>query len=542
MKRMPNRRRLFFHTIGKALACLLCLSGVFGANHGYAEMKLHLSNEFSLTSNDITGPGKASSSLTKGVSYLNVLSVSGMGTMKQFDYNFNIGAKSTDDFRNDLKIHSLTNLQARITDKIHTINLGDTFESFSQYSLSTAVKGGSYRYFNQAMKLPEITLVYGLAYPRWDNVWRDDETKIVERQVFGARIKQSFTEDLWAGLSAVRSNDDRRVRDSDPLYRNQLYSLDMEYRPIPGLTVSGELAFNKTDASEQKGADFNESRGYAVKISAIGDQDPSRVTLEYERVTPDFQTFLGSATPDREKFKARWRYKYSKTVTINTGFLWFRNDLEGKRADGRTDHYKPDLGVTFKKLFGRTYSTADISYKLNVSENGTSKTDHIINLNYRDKFGFVDSDTNIGYTSYETRGRTRDRRNEFTSNIALNSRHTVGEFIFSPALYLGSWRGRNLLEDQSDIIYEYSFGMGIDVPKLKINSNVKIGQNKLEKDVGDDSKKIFANLNIFYRPTFLEKLNQGMFFLRAYINDFKFTTGSRDFRETSITAGLNIEL
>ncbi len=61
------------------------------------------------------------------------------------DYNFNLGAKGTDDKRNDIQPFSLTNMQGRFTNKVHTLTIGDTFESFSQYALNTAVKGASYR-------------------------------------------------------------------------------------------------------------------------------------------------------------------------------------------------------------------------------------------------------------------------------------------------------------------------------------------------------------------------------------------------------------
>ena len=34
----------------------------------------------------------------------------------------------------------------------------------------------------------------------------------------------------------VGSEDDKRINTTDPLYNNTIYSLDLEYRPIPGLT------------------------------------------------------------------------------------------------------------------------------------------------------------------------------------------------------------------------------------------------------------------------------------------------------------------
>ncbi len=150
-------------------------------NSVYGEHEFHLTNEISFASNNVSGPGYQSSSLKEGFHYLNVLGITGMGKVKGFDYNLNLGLKSTDDRTNDPKTHSLTNAQLRLTNKIHTFNVGDTFESFSQYTLSSALKGGSYKYVDPSMKLPELTLIYGVAYPRWDSLWRDQKTSVIER-------------------------------------------------------------------------------------------------------------------------------------------------------------------------------------------------------------------------------------------------------------------------------------------------------------------------------------------------------------------------
>ena len=153
---MLKIRKIFFYHLANTsaiiLACLCLASNV------HAENEFHLSNEFFVTHNSVTDQGNASSSLTEGFRYLNVLGINGNGKISQFDYNFNIGGKATDDTRNDPMTFSLTNLQGKITNKIHTINFGDTFESFSQYSLSTALKGASYRFFDEVANTPEITI------------------------------------------------------------------------------------------------------------------------------------------------------------------------------------------------------------------------------------------------------------------------------------------------------------------------------------------------------------------------------------------------
>lgn len=523
--------------VRRFLLSVLLLAGfaVTCAGTAAAETELHMSNEFAATYNDVHGPGSASSSLSEGLRYLDVLNVYGSGTSGSVEYLFKAGGKATDDPRNDVRHFTLTNLNGRITNKIHTLTLGDTFESFSQYGLASAVKGGSYRYADPSWNSPEVTLVYGMAYPRWGNFWGEDA---VERQVIGGRIKQGIADGLWAGFSGVKTIDHVRLGGS-PLYDNSNWTADFEYRPIPGLTLNGEASFSNTDESQAGGIDLDYN-GNAVKFLAVGDGDPSRVTLEYERISPTFLTLAGSATPDREKVKAKWRYKYAKDTTLNFGFLWYRDNLDGQKAFA-TNHYKPEAGITVSKLWGRQYSSSSLTYKLDNSHSRMNDTwDHFVNLNYRDRFGVFDSDTNLGYTHFDTKSARRG--GEFTYNTSLNTRYTAGRFIFKPSLYLGGWSARDELANNNDQIYEYSLGLGAEVPDIKLTANLKGGQNRLVKDAGTDSTKTFASLNVFYRPKFLERLNQGMLFLKASVNDFGFSTSGRDFRESSVSAGINVQI
>jgi len=513
----------------------------------WAQNEFHLSNEFSYTYNDISGPGSAQSSLKQGFSYLEVMNINNIGNFKGFDYTFNFGLKATDDRANDIKTFSMTNLQGRITNKIHTVNLGDTFENFSQYALSSAFKGASYRFVKEDTYIPEVTLIYGYAYPRWDNAFAvyDGRVPAIQRMVTGGRIKENIGKTFWAGFSYVHSKDDYRVNPTDSLYTNNAYTVDFEYRPIKGLTIAGESSFSDQKEVPGEGTGLAETsrHGSAYKLTAVGDADPSRVSLEYERIAPNFTTLVGSATPDREKAKGKWRYKFNRNVTTNLGLLWFRDNLDGQKTQGRTDYYKPEVSLTFKRLLGRSSAVADIAYKLDIaSNNNQDNINHITTLNYQDQFfGFLDSDINLGYTWYDNKIQTAARSNEFTYNTSLSSRHTLNMVVLKPAIYWGVWSNRDELAVSADQVYEYSGGFGLDIPDWKITSNFKAGQNNLQKSTGQDSTKTFANFSLYYRPSFLDKLNQGMLFVRVLVNDFAFKRVDSDYRETSVTAGLNIQ-
>jgi len=534
MKRLRIIRRL------QLLTALVAVVALAPAGSMAAEHEIHGSNDFSVTQNDTTGPGADSqSSLTKGSSYLEILNLFGNGRLGEFDYNWTVGAKSSNDKRNDIKNTSLTNLQGRFTNKVHTLTVGDTFESFSQYALNTAVKGSSYSYTGQGDYGTSLTALYGIAYSRWDNFWGVDA---VERHVAGGKIKQKIGSDLWFGFSGVQTTDRARVMGSE-LVDEQTYAVDFEYRPIPGLTIQGESSWADGGVSAQDGQ-YTEFNGNASKLVAIGDGGPSRVTLEYERVEPNFRTMLGSATPDREKVKAKWRYKYTKNLSITSAMLWYHDNVGGQKSY-TTDHYKPEVSFTIKRPFNRQYAVADISYKLDRTSSQTVDTlDQFINTSYRDRFGLFDSDTNFGIIFYDTKSSRRAQ--EYTYNTSLSSRHTIGSVVLQPSVYLGGWTSNEELmaPQATDQIYEYSVGLGVDIPAIKITSNFKIGENRLVKEAGTDTTKTFVNMNIFWRPEMLTKV-QGMIYAKASTNNFRYdpsaTGGSQNFRETSLTSGISLQ-
>ncbi len=505
-----------------------------------AAAEFHASNELSLTQNDLSGPGKSASALTKGLNYLELLNVSGSGSRAGWDYGYTAGGKATDDPRSDVKHVSLTNLQGRAAKGAHALTLGDVFESFSQYALATSLKGGSYRFRKEGSALPQVTGVFGWAYPRWDSLWKDPLTRVPDRQAAGLRVRQEFAGDLWAGLSAVSAKDTGRVNASDALYDAKNYTFDFNYAPIPGLTADGEYSKADSRQSPSAGAAKISANGTAARLQLVGDADPSRVSLEYENVEPDFYSALGAASPDRRKVKAKWRYKYTKQVTVTSGLLWYRNNLDGNQAAGTTRNWKPELSAAIKRPFAsRPASFADLSYKFDRKYGaGSSGADHYLNANYRDRFGGLDSDTNLGYTLYRTKTAVRDAK-ELTFNTSLSARRQLGGVTLRPSVSLGTWYSRDELAETTDKLYEYSLGLGCDAPAANLTGDLRLGSNMLRKETGDDSDKFFASLGAYWRPKLLAALNESTLFLRAGYNDYSFTTTARNFREKSVTVGLN---
>ncbi len=224
----------------------LCLFYFFVQAPCPAGAEIHVFNDFSYTYNNLTGAGADQSSLTEGLRFLNLLGVNGNGAGKGFDYNFNIGTQLTDDRRIDMQTFLLTHLQAGLTNNVHTLNFGDTFQSFSQYALSTSVKGGSYRFSKDSSSLPDLVFIYGFANPRWDNFKAIGESQVdvLMREVAGGRISRSLVSDLQAGFSVVNSSDNDRISPWDELSDVLSFTLDWEYAPIYGLTIKGESSYS----------------------------------------------------------------------------------------------------------------------------------------------------------------------------------------------------------------------------------------------------------------------------------------------------------
>ncbi len=345
----------------------------------FAENKIHGSNEFSVNYNNLDGPGKTSSSLTQGARYLENLNLYGNGSKNSWNYNYSFGLKATDDKKNDLKTFSLTNLNSKITNNIHTLNTGDVFESFTRYSLGSPLKGLSYNLSPKNKSSFNITALHGIAYPRWDSFWGDPEVKTVKRTVSGIRTKKILTDDIEAGFNYVFTKDTDRQSSSDGLYDAKTYSFDFEYDPMPGLTVNAERAQSDSDYSSSAGTAYSSSKGHATRIEAIGDGYPSRVVMEYENVSPYFISLLGSAISDRRKFKSSWRYNYSKKTTMNWSFLWYRNNLDSQLTS-TTRSWKPQIGIAIKRIFPkRRYSFVDFYYKFDQQYGaGQSSSNHYL--------------------------------------------------------------------------------------------------------------------------------------------------------------------
>ena len=506
-------------------------------------IRYRLSLDQDLYYNVVDGPGRNQSNLTEGWNYLTIVNGDLDGEIAGLDMNLSLGIKATDDEAKDVRELSLTNVRGMVSGDRFSLSLGDTFESFSQYSLSSALKGGALRVTPFGARGTELVGVYGIAYPRWDSFLAVGDTDAVRREVQGLRIRQPVMQGRAAvGFSAVRSNDTDPVFPTDTLYDNDVLAVDIEAEIIDGLTLFVEGAYaDTTEYAAGTGTEGYEDT--AVRIELEGRGGPSRVQLEYERVGSDFWTSAGSAVADREKYKARWRYRAMRDMTLTLSYLFYHDNVDGSRGV-RTTHHKPDVGLTWRRFLNRRYGVLDIRYKQDWSENRNRDTlDQYVTIGHRDRFGPVDVDTNLGYSIYDTNDAVRDA-DEYTYNTTLSSRHTVGDIILKPQLYLGGWTSEDELADETDQIWEDSVGLGLEVPAINLTSNLRVGQHRLITGDGTaaDSTRTFGMLNVYYRPEILQRYGRTMLTVEIGYNNLDFNLGDRDYMEFSSLVGLRTEL
>lgn len=163
----------------------------------------------------------------------------------------------------------------------------------------------------------------------------------------------------------------------------------------------------------------------------------------------------------------------------------------------------------------------------------------MFDIGYKDRFGIVYSDMNFAYNLYDTDGSRE--QNEFRFNSTLNTRHTYNDFVIKPSWIFGTWDvSDELTNNQDSKYYQNAFGLGLDIPRHKISTNLRVGQNKSTRDSGDDLDKMFAAFDAYWRLGNIESFKNVLVYAKASMNDLSYTTSSKDYQEKSITLGVKM--
>jgi hypothetical protein len=503
---------------------------------------LKLTNEYTFTLNSVTGPGAASSNLPRGSHFKDIFTFDLDNKKNNKGLSMNFGLNVTDDITVDPKRLSLVSFALKYDDEKQNIVAGDTMSSYSTYSMSSSLKGISYHYQDENKTGPELNLVYGRQYARWDNFWDNDPaTQSTPRMAEGMRLKQTLGDDFTLGFNAVRTDDLWRLNSSTTLYNTYVCSTDWEYKPTSFWTYNGEYARSMSSQSVSDDMGYTSQSGNAFRFSGVGEKGKRRVALDYERVTPNFLTQMGSAGADREKIKVAWQDRLGLGSIYHTIVYWDRNNLANQLTDS-TQNINYDIGTTFAQPFGRENGTFDISLTRN-REHDTAATnvlDKTINFEYKDNVCGMDADATVGYMRTDT-ANTSTQYN-WTHNLTLSSSLARGQTTIIPTLTIAHSKQYLLASDISQVMTrEYSLGATINFAggdSLALTTGWEKADNY---GSSDNTNNWFTTLNWTFKPSFLKKFVGSSMYLKVGIHDYSFSNNNSNYRENSIGMGVKCE-
>ncbi|MBV5345497.1 MAG: hypothetical protein JZU63_08210 [Rhodoferax sp.] len=173
-----------------------------------------------------------------------------------------------------------------------------------------------------------------------------------------------------------------------PARSQVLPAVDWEYRES-GLVVTGEHAYSDTDEVVTAGATAANKTGSAHKLVARASLKDINLDGHVERVTPDFMSLGGGATPDRMRYYMKADYKLNRDWRLFAVYDSYSDNLANQKPV-TTDVTTRELGFKRAQAFGRRYMNVALSWrdKLNkTSDSSADRTTNRIKLKINDRVG-----------------------------------------------------------------------------------------------------------------------------------------------------------
>ncbi|HAU29770.1 MAG TPA: hypothetical protein DCW68_06670 [Rhodospirillaceae bacterium] len=504
-------------------------------------LTFNLNSQFE--SNHTSGPGKASSFLDVGDSWLHDLEVNALNHFENgWQTDLNAAVRYTNSRRYDPRELSLQTLRLVASKADDTITAGDYYATFSQYSLNRSIKGLGYQHnFDDNTY---VRMAAGTFDPRWDHLLSDTAGETIDRYITAMR-GQTGREDANIGMNLVWAADrnDDPSRTTQDTYRQVLPSIDWEYKMESGLRLDGEHAVSFTRRQTAATHVEKHMTGTANRVNLQGSLGALRIRGRAERVAPDFVSMGGGAALDRLRFYGRADYRLDKTWRVFAAYDWFRNNLEQQLAQ-TTRTAIPEIGVDAKGLFDRrslTFSTSLRERKIwegaPVSQKNTSDR---IYVSLGDRFDQVSLRGEVE-ANLNTRSNSATMDNDdLLYRFTVDSRHKIldGKYDLRPYFSIQCQDA----EDPTTGATIRTDGFTFDL-QLLTDSDMTYGLNvestKTDNDVAgsDDTRTRRLALNFSSEP---EIFMGGTLRGEAGYADYRFTTTSKNYRENYVRLMLGI--
>jgi hypothetical protein len=346
----PFPRRAFFAAalLGAALAPARAAIDLSSTT------KLAVGSEFLEYDNRVTGSDPGGSFLTPGRHTQEALTLLLNTSLDGVAYEGALDGRATDDPRVDQKRFNLKRFYVKEDTTTYSAVVGDFLGSFSDYTLGKSLKGASY---TRKWEKTQLTMLGGIDKTNWDDLWNNNPEETVDRQVWGARAQRQVGDDGQVGANVVWAKDERaRFNSSAPAVDQRVASVDWALPRYHRLSLTGESAYSLSQTDLPTSDDLGNpvelhstSYGWAHKIRARYSYGRFKTVDDFERVSPNFQTTVGSASPDL----VRW--KTDNTVTISGPWKWivlrytyFHNNLYNVDGANTATTRMPETGLRYE--------------------------------------------------------------------------------------------------------------------------------------------------------------------------------------------------
>ncbi|MBI3504174.1 MAG: hypothetical protein HY059_04980 [Proteobacteria bacterium] len=440
---------------------LLALAAPAGAMDVSSTTRLAVTHEFLLYENRVTGSNPAGSFLTLGKH-----TIDSIGMLLDYKpegpavWQAAFDGRATDDERIDRKRLNIKRFYVKRDSDASGVVVGDFFASFSEYTLGKSLKGAQVsRKFSTGT---QVTVLGGIDKPNWDDLWNHNRGESVDRQVWGARTQQTFLEDGSVGLSGVVARDLRARYDDTSLEQDQrIVGVDWTLPQYRKVSLSGESAYSFT-RNDQPGLDpvtaapistRTSQKGWAHKVRGRWSWGRFKTQDDFERVSPEYATTVGAASPDLAHFKTAntWTiYGPWKWIVLN--YTYFHNNLNRQEGANISTTRMPETGLRYEAPDWRPDFAFETKWRYREvvsSQNGLRKRARSVLSSASDRYGPVSVTLDYEFQHEDKSDQTESLRHHIFG-VGANAFFTVKEWKLSEGLRYDLQRDRDNLLGLTD--------------------------------------------------------------------------------------------
>ena len=512
-----------------AFLLLLTLPAAVGAIDISENQHISFQNEFLYYNNAVSGGNANASFLSPGRFFTD--DVHFMDNVKRGDLNWETamdGREATDP-RVELHRYNLKRFYSKVSDPLNEGVVGDFLGSLSQYTLNTSLKGAQYtRHLSSGTV--DLTALYGTPKSNWDDLWNHNAQETVDRQAFGLRGLKRFGGDAALGASFVESADNRaRYITSAVLVDQRVFGVDWALPRFHDFWFHGESAYSKTHLDNPT-TTASGQEGRANLVKGEYSHGPFQSRTDFERVTPDFNTVNGSASPDLLRYTTENRLKLVGPWSLLANYTWFHNNLTNDDAAPVTKTALPEAGFRFEGPLWRPSLAIESKFRyrmVTTSTTGLRDRTRAIANDVTDRFGPVSAQLDYEFQHEDKSDGTASARHHILGAGLGGFFDPAPGWHVTPNLHWTLQRDRDNVVATTDQTHVVTANLTVNTP-YNADANVGYQRSLILNAVNPSADRRSFNAVIGYNVQ-----RHGDYRLEARFtqNDNRFTSINQDFKE-----------